>query len=213
MKLDIYDKICYNIYEIFMEMNNKIMENWKDIKGYEGFYQVSDCGNVKSLERDVYFPNGTVNRHMEEKILVQNIGKLGYAYVNLHLNGKMKTIKTHRLVAEAFIPNPENKPMVNHKDEVKTNNVVENLEWCTSVYNNNYGTKIERQKQTYKDNYKNGKNKVVKKVFCVELNKTFDCITSAQEELGINQSSIVKVCKGKVKTAGGFHWRYADEND
>ena len=82
-----------------------------------------------------------------------------------------------------------------------------------SAYNMNYGTRIERQIQTYKDNYKSGKNKCVKKIFCVELNKKFDCITRAKEELGIDVSSIVKVCKGKVKTAGGFHWRYADEND
>ena len=194
-------------------MNYKMenIEIWKDVKGYEGFYQVSNLGRVRSLERDVYHPRGNVIRHMEEKILVQNIGKLGYAYVNLSLNGKMKTIKTHRLVAEAFIPNPENKPQVNHKDEVKNNNVVDNLEWCDAQYNALYGTRIERQKQTYKDNYKNGKNKAVKKVFCVELNKTFDCITSAQEELGIWRSAIAKVCKGKQKTAGGFHWRYADD--
>ena len=189
------------------------IEIWKDIKGYEGKYQVSNLGRIKSLERDVFFPNGTVNRHIEEKILVQNIGKLGYAYVNLYLNGKAKTIKTHRLVAMAFLPNPENKPMVNHKDEVKTNNVVDNLEWCDAQYNALYGTRIQRQKQTYKDNYKNGKNKAVKKVFCVELNKTFDCITSAQEQLGIWRSVIAKVCKGKQKTAGGFHWKFADEND
>ena len=88
---------------------------------------------------------------MEEKILVQNIGKLGYAYVNLHLNGKMKTIKTHRLVAEAFIPNPENKPMVNHKDEVKNNNAVENLEWCDAKYNINYGTRTARMIKNHKD--------------------------------------------------------------
>lgn len=187
------------------------IEIWKDIKGYEGFYQVSNLGRVKSLERDVYHPRGTIIRHMEEKILVQNIGKLGYAYVNLNLNGKRKTIKTHRLVAEAFIPNPENKPQVNHKDEVKSNNVVDNLEWCSAQENANYGTRIQRQKQTYKDNYKNGKNKVVKKVFCVELNKTFDCITSAQEELGIWRSAIAKVCTGKQNTAGGFHWKFAND--
>ena len=189
------------------------MENWKDIKGYEGLYQVSDLGRVKSLERDAYFPNGTFHHHVEEKILVPNSNGNGYLHVQLCKNGEKKQKYVHRLVAMAFIPNPENKPQVNHKDEVKTNNAVDNLEWCTSAYNVNYGTKIERQKQTYKDNYKNGKNKVVKKVFCVELNKTFDSITRAKEELGIDASKITKVCKGKAETAGGFHWKYANGND
>ena len=188
------------------------IEIWKDIQGYEGFYQVSNLGRVKSLERDIYYPNGTVH-HLKEKILVKRIDKQGYAIVSPCLNGKDKTMKVHRLVAMAFIPNPENKPQVNHKDEVKTNNAVDNLEWCDAFYNVNYGTKIERQKQTYKDNYKNGKNKVVKKVFCVELNKTFDSITRAKEELGIDASKITKVCKGKAETAGGFHWKYANGND
>ena len=186
------------------------MENWKDIKGYEGLYQVSDCGNVKSLERDVFNYRGTVIRHTEEKILVQNIGKLGYAYVNLYLNGKPKSIKTHRLVAMAFLPNPENKPQVNHKDENPLNNCVENLEWCTASYNANYGTRNERMVQNRRS-YKLGNAPKAKPVFCVELNKTFDCAKRAEQELGIWGTSIIKVCKGKAKTTGGFHWKYADD--
>lgn len=186
------------------------IEIWKDVKGYEGLYQVSNLGRVKSLERDVFNYRGTLMHHMEEKILVQRIGKRGYAYVNLYLNGKYKSIQTHRLVALAFIPNPENKPQVNHIDEVKTNNAVENLEWCTSVYNNNYGTRIQRCVQNRKSQ-KLGNHPNAKAVFCVELNKTFDCIKRAEKELGININCIVKVCKGKGKTAGGFHWRYADD--
>ena len=189
------------------------MENWKDIKGYEGFYQVSNLGRVRSLERDVYFPNGTVNRHIEEKILVPNLDRYGYQYVALYLNGKAKSIKVHRLVAEAFLQNTENKPQVNHKNEVKTDNFVENLEWCDNKYNAIYGTKIERQKQTFKDNCKSGKIKRVKKVFCVELNKTFDYAKSAEEELGVCEQSIRACCRHEKNTAGGFHWRYANEND
>lgn len=188
------------------------MENWKDVKGYEGLYQVSDCGNVKSLARDVYCQNGTFHHHMEEKILVQNLDGYGYPRVGLCKNGKSKTMKVHRLVAEAFIPNPENKPQVNHIDEVKTNNVVDNLEWCTSVYNANYGTRIQRSVQNHRS-YKLGNHPNAKPVFCEELNKKFDCITSAGKELGVNINCIVRVCKGKLKTTGGFHWRYADEND
>ena len=185
------------------------MENWKDIKGYEGFYQVSNLGRVRSLERDIYCSNGAVH-HLKEKILAPFLDKDGYQTVSLYLNGKDKTIFVHRLVAEAFIPNPENKSQINHKNEVKNNNVVENLEWCTASYNINYGTRTERSVQNRRS-YKLGNHPRAKVVFCVELNKKFDCITSAQEELGIDQSAIVKVCKGRQKTAGGFHWKYAND--
>lgn len=187
------------------------MENWKDIKGYEGFYQVSNLGRVRSLERDVYCQNGIV-RHMEEKILVQCLCGDGYPLVNLCKNGKKKNMLVHRLVAEAFLQNPENKPMVNHKNENPLNNCVDNLEWCTASYNINYGTRNERMIQNRRS-YKLGNHPKAKQVFCVELNKKFDCIASAQEELGIDRSCIGSACRGKQKTAGGFHWRYADEND
>lgn len=188
------------------------IEIWKDIENYEGKYQVSNLGRIKSLERDAFNQNGTVNHHIEEKILVPIVNNGGYLYVNLYKNGKMKNMLVHRLVAMAFIPNPENKPQVNHLDEVKTNNVVENLEWCSAQENANYGTRTARVVQNNKYP-KLGDSPIAKSVFCEELNKTFDCITSAGKELGVNSVSISQVCKGKRKTAGGFHWRYADEND
>lgn len=186
------------------------MENWKDIKGYEGFYQVSDCGRVRSLERDVFSPNGTVNRHIEEKILVPVLNNKGYSLVNLFKNGKGKLMLVHRLVAMAFIPNPENKSQINHRDEVKTNNVVENLEWCSAQENINYGTRTARAVQNCRS-FKLENNPRARAVFCVELNKTFDCAKRVEEELGIWGSAICQACKGKIKTAGGFHWRYADD--
>ena len=167
-------------------------------------------GNVKSLARDTYKPNGIVNRHLKEKILASFLNNKGYSYVVLHKNGKSKTTLVHRLVAMAFIPNPENKPMVNHKDENPLNNCVDNLEWCTASYNANYGTRNQRCVQNRRS-YKLGDNPSAKAVFCEELNKTFDCAIRAKEELGIDASSICNVCKGKQKTAGGFHWRYADD--
>ena len=124
----------------------------------------------------------------------------------------MKREYVHRLVAMAFIENPENKPQINHRDEVKTNNVVDNLEWCTSKYNALYGTRIQRCIQNHKYP-KLGNHPRAKVVFCEELNKTFDCAKRAGEELGISGSSIIQTCKGKRKTAGKLHWRYADEND
>ena len=188
------------------------MENWKDIKDYEGFYQVSDCGRIKSLARDIYCQNGTFHYHAEERILVPCLNKYGYANVNLCKNGKRKNITVHRLVAESFLQNPENKSQINHKNEVKTDNVVENLEWCDAKYNANYGTRNERIIQNRRS-FKFGDNPQAKLVFCVELNKTFDCAKRAQEELGISVSSISQACNGKTKTAGGFHWKYVDEND
>ena len=185
------------------------MENWKDIQGYEGKYQVSDCGNVKSLARDVYNPRGNVY-HLEEKILVPLLNSKGYQFVHLYKNGTSKAILIHRLVAMAFIPNSENKPMINHKDENPLNNCVDNLEWCTASYNANYGTRNARIIQNRRS-YKLENNPRAKAVFCVELNKIFDCAIRAGEELGVCASSISQVCKGKLKTAGKLHWKYADD--
>ena len=187
------------------------IEIWENVKDYEEFYQVSNLGNVKSLARDIYYQNGTIH-HLKEKILAPALNNKGYQYVNLYKNGKMKNMLVHRLVAMAFIPNPENKSQINHKNEVKTNNVVENLEWCSAQENINFGTRTARAVQNHKYP-KFGNHPRAKAVFCEELNKKFDCITSAQEELGIDQSSITKACKGKLKTAGGFHWKYANGND
>ena len=185
------------------------IEIWKDIENYEGLYQVSNLGRVRSLERDVYYSNGAVH-HIDEKILAPALNRGGYSQINLHKNGKIKREYVHLLVAMAFIPNPENKSQINHKDEVKNNNVVENLEWCEASYNINYGTRIARavQNRMYP---KFGNHPNAKPVFCVELNKKFDCIRRAEEELGVNINCIVGACKGRQKTAGGFHWRYADD--
>ena len=188
------------------------MENWKDIENYEGFYQVSDCGRIKSLERDIYRQNGTFYHHVEEKVLVPIVNSRGYLQVNLYKNGKKKAILVHRLVAEAFLPNPENKSQVNHRDEAKANNAVENLEWCNAQYNINFGTRNERMIQNRRS-YKFGNAPSAKAVFCVELNKSFDCAKRAGEELGINRLCVGRVCRGEQKTAGGFHWRYANEYD
>ena len=106
-----------------------MMEEWRAVPGYEGLYEVSNTGNIKSL--------------IKNKIIKYFINKKGYRLVSLSKNGIIKKFSVHRLVAQAFIPNPDNLPQVNHKDEDKTNNNVDNLEWCDAKYNTNYGHRTE----------------------------------------------------------------------
>ena len=127
-------------------------EEWRPIEGYEGLYEVSNLGRVRSVDRYVK-SKGESYWLRKGKMLSPAKDKNGYLKVNLSCNGKNNIIRVHRLVAEAFIPAIEGLSEVNHKDEDKTNNRVENLEWCDRKYNNNYGTKIERQKNT---NIQNG---------------------------------------------------------
>lgn len=129
-----------------------MIEEWRSIEGYEGLYEVSNTGQVRSLDRYVKTCYEAYKLH-KGKILSPAKDKNGYLKVHLCYNGKHNIIRVHRLVAQAFLPNPDNLPEVNHKDEDKTNNNVDNLEWCDRKYNNNYGTKIERQKKT---NIQNG---------------------------------------------------------
>ena len=128
------------------------MEEWKNIIGYEGLYEVSNTGQVRSLDRYVKYSNGRIHLH-KGKVLSPVKDKYGYLVVCLYCNEKQKIIKIHRLVAQAFIPNPNNLPEVNHKDEDKTNNSVDNLEWCTAKYNSNYGN---RTKNIVNTRVKNG---------------------------------------------------------
>lgn len=170
------------------------MEIWKQIKDYEGLYEISSCGRV---------------RNRKGMILKPSITRTGYPHISLSKNG-IKTFNVHRLVAEAFVPNPNNLPIINHKDENRENNTIENLEWCTYSYNASYGdapikNSISMQKHFAREN---NPNRV--KVECVETGEIFNSIIDASEKYGIDQSSITKVCKNKPKrkTAGGFRWRY-----
>lgn len=124
-----------------------MVEIWKDVPGYEGIYIVSNFGKVKSLQRTRKGSYGSI-RIVNERILRHKIDKDGYHIVTLSKEGKTKCIGVHRLVAQAFLPNIYNFPIINHKDEDPSNNFVDNLEWCTVKYNNNYGTRIERGLET-----------------------------------------------------------------
>lgn len=118
-------------------------EIWKDIKGYEGLYQVSNLGRVRSLDREVYHMNmGVVRKHIYKgKELRTFLEKDGYVYLFLYKDKRSKKYSIHRLVAENFILNSNNLPIINHKDEDKTNNIASNLEWCDYSYNNTYNSK------------------------------------------------------------------------
>lgn len=163
-------------------------EIWKDIPGYEGLYQASNLGRIKSIYR-------------YKKILIPYIDKNGYLRVRLYKN-KVGTYKgIHKWVAETFIPNPNNFIEINHKNEIKTDNRVENLEWCNNLYNIHYGTGIER-----------GTSKRSKKVKQYDLyNNTIKSYKSLSEASKINNipiANIHKVCVGQRKTAGGYVWKF-----
>lgn len=177
------------------------MEQWRDIQGYEGMYQISNYGNVKSLN---------YNKTKQEKILKFGKNYKGYLQVHLCKDGKMKTFTVHRLVANAFIPNPNELSDVNHKDEDKTNNVVENLEWCDRKYNTNYGTRTERC--SIKQLNDETKSKQVNQ-YSLDgtLLATYPSAHEVKRQLGFAQPNISACCNGKYKTAYGYKWRYKNE--
>ena len=178
-------------------------EIWKDIFGYEGLYQVSDQGRVKSLERKVRHGRG-IDLTIKERILKPGTDRGGYLRVGLCDGGKQKTFKVHRLVCEAFHENPDNKPQVNHLNEIKTDNRACNLEWSTAKENCNHGTHNERIAKT--------RSKPVGQ-FTLDgkLLKTWTSAMEAGKQIGFNYSHVSEVANGKRKTAYGFIWKYVEE--
>lgn len=170
-------------------------EEWKDIPGYEGLYQVSTMGRVKSLSREIISSTG--NYVSKEKILTTT-GNDGLGYVRLQLfkNNKGKLVRAHRLVAMAFIPNPENKCDVNHKNGNKSDNRVENLEWAT---------RSENEKHSY---YILNKKRLTKKIMCLETGEQFDSILSAAKKYNTRATCISRVLRKKRKTYNKKHWVY-----
>lgn len=172
------------------------MEQWKNIEWYEGLYKVSSYGRVKSLS----------DRWGKERILKPKKDKNGYLVVGFHKDGACKTYKIHRLVAQTFIENPNNLPQVNHKDENKENNCVENLEWCNVKYNTNYGTRTERvaNKNT---NHPSTSKQVYQYSLKGELIKIWQSISECGRN-GFCETSVSDCCKGKNKTHKGYIWKY-----
>ena len=173
-------------------------EIWKDVKDYEGLYQVSNKGKIKSLRRKTTFVYKRGGQHtISEKYIKLFKNKYGYLKCYLYKSGKREIFQLHRIVAEAFIPNPDNLPQVNHKDENKSNNNINNLEWCTNKYNAEYS-----------------KNKAI-----IQYDKNSNKITEwrsqlkASKKTGISNKDISLCCRGKRKTAGGYIWKFKEDNN
>lgn len=157
------------------------MSLWKQIEGHDNAYLISNKGQVFNQKTGRY--------------LKPTVGSNGYMHVTL-CYGKKEDASIHRLVAEAFVPNPEGLPQVNHKDENKENNCADNLEWCTCKYNNNYGFSPMSK---------------CSPVICTDMNGNetmYSSIKEASEILNLKYQGISRVCRGLRKTCGGFHWKY-----
>ena len=166
------------------------MEVWKDIPGYEGDYQISSSGMVKSTKQG------------KEKLIALSPMHRGYLQAHLSKDGKTAMLRVHRLVAKVFIPNPECKPEVNHINGDKTDNRVENLEWCTPSEN-------------VRHSYESGTHGTkAKPVLQYNLQGCFvrewESATEAERQTNIKHNNIAKVCKGKMKQTGGYIWRYKE---
>lgn len=168
------------------------MEQWKEIAGYNGYYEVSDLGNVRSLPRRL-----TDGRMYKGCMLVQKTARNGYKQVHLSKGNMARWISVHRLVADAFVPNPNNLPQVNHIDENKQNNCASNLSWVSASENCKYGNRnatMVQQRSVC----------VVATDGCMEYQ--FNSIQEAARELHISAGHISQCCNGKRKTAGGYFW-------
>ena len=197
------------------------MENWKDIVGFEGMYQVSDLGNVRSLDRI-----NSAGKKVKGRIIIQTVNKrTGYCYVHLCKNGKAYGVSVHRLVAKAFVNSQDGNDTVNHINEIKTDNRAINLEWLSLADNLRYGTHNERALKNKPDlsgarhpNYaRRGSQALTHKGRVIGINKkdpndivVFDTAATASRELHISSGQLCDAINGKAKSCGGYYWRRED---
>lgn len=194
-------------------------EQWRDIPGYEGYYQVSSAGRVKSLGRFIQDRYGMKSPYrIPPRILKPKTSSNGYQWVNLSVQGIARPCRIHRMVAELFVPNPDRLPTVNHKNEDKSDNRAENLEWCTQAYNNAYGTRTERSQMSQKQ-----RRSVMMIAMDGKVLRTFPTLTAAarhivdtydgrKPSIKIADNNIRAVChhRGCRHTAYGYKWEFSD---
>lgn len=167
-------------------------EAWRPLKGYEGLYEVSNFGRVKSLSKPGNY---------SEKLLKQRDNGFGYYICQLMKDGKRRTMAAHRAVAFAFIPNPDKKQQVNHKDGNRRNNVVDNLEWCSNSENQLHKFRVLGYKAP---------GRAKRKIICCETGIVYNCAKDAATALGLNKGNIFSVASHRYgfRTAGGYHWEF-----
>ena len=186
----------------------KIDEIWMPVQGYEGIYDVSNLGRVRSLTRVVsiysYLTNTMFERTIESRIKSIHHDKYGYGMVNLKKNGEHRTEKVHRLVAKAFIPNPQNKPCVDHINGVRDDNRVENLRWLSLADNN----RVYRKEQLSEEEQERRNNATRKKVICIETGEIYKSIAAAAKAFNVVNQSISACVNGRTRTACGLHWEF-----
>lgn len=179
-------------------MNNEI---WRAVDGLEGLYEVSNKGRIRSLDRIETQKNG-VKRPRKGRIIIPALKKTGYLSIGFSIHCRVIYTSVHRVVAEAFIPNPHNYPCINHKDGNRQNNFVENLEWCTYQYNNTYNNRPQRAANAVK------RRAVGKYTKDGTLLAIYRCASAAARENNLSSGNLGVTLRGGQKTCGGFIWKY-----
>lgn len=186
-------------------------EIWKDIPGYEGLYKISSLGKLKRCNK-TYFCGNNTKRVLEEREIIGDKDSFGHVRVTLYKNGTKKRIFLHRLIAESFIPNSENKPEIDHINAIPDDNRVENLRWVTHQENLNNPITLKRKSSAAMGNHMLGKigklHHNSKKCLCIETGNVYYGTSEASRKTGLNQICISACCIGKRKTTGGYHWKF-----